>query len=205
MSSSLGINVHGWVDDKYWFSRGGMNFEALRNPTTVYLERNEVPAAIRSLYNSFVATYYPDPNVFTEEFHQWVHGAGPFYKTADEARFVNHLRAMLVREEGGVLWLAAGVPSRWLAAGKKIEVNGAPTYFGPASYTIDATGSSVTARVVLPTRNKFQTAWLVLRLPGGMSFRAVEIDGKSWQDFDAHAQRIRLPMTNKPIQVDVHF
>lgn len=205
MSSTLGINVHGWVDDKYWFSQGSMNFEALRNPTVVYLERNEIPAAIRTHYNSFVATYYPAPNVFTEEYHQWVHGAGPFYKTADEARFVNHLRAMLIREEGDVLWLAAGVPSRWLAAGEKIEVHDAPTYFGPVSYRIDATGSSVNARVVLPTRNQFQTAWLVLRLPGAISFRSVEIDGKPWQDFSAEAQRIRLPMINKPIQISVHF
>ena len=60
MSSSLGLNVHGWVDDKFWFSRGGMVFQAnLQNPTLTYLRRNEVPAAIRNLYNDFVACYYP--------------------------------------------------------------------------------------------------------------------------------------------------
>ena len=38
MSSSLGLNVHGWVDDEYWFSRGGMVFQAnLQNPTLIYL------------------------------------------------------------------------------------------------------------------------------------------------------------------------
>jgi hypothetical protein len=205
VSSSLGINVHGWVDEKYWFSQGGINFEALRATTTVYLERNEIPAAIRSLYNSFVATYYPEPNLFTEEIHQWVHGSGPFYKSADEARFVNHLRATLVREDGDVLWLAAGVPRRWLAPGEKIEVNDASTYFGPVSYKIDATDSTVNTKVTLPTRNKFSTAWLVLRLPDGAGFKSVEIDGKPWHDFDSATQRIRLPITNQPMQVSVRF
>ena len=86
MSSSLGLNVHGWVDDKLWFSRGGMVFQAnLQNPTLTYLRRNEVPAAIRNLYNDFVACYYPSVNAFTEEYHQWRSPSGPFYKIPDEA------------------------------------------------------------------------------------------------------------------------
>ncbi len=205
VSAPLGINVHGWVDPQYWFSQGGINFESLRNTVMAYLKRNEIPAAIRSHYNSFVATYYPVPNVFTEEIHQWVHGAGPFYKTADEARFVNHLRGMLVREDGDTLWLAAGTPTRWLEAGKKIEVNNAPTYFGPVSYTIEGSDSSVHARVILPSRNAIKNPWLVLRLPGGAHFQSVELDGKPWQDFDAATQRIRLPVTNKPIDVSVRY
>jgi hypothetical protein len=60
------------VDDEFWFSRGGMIFEAnYQNPISVYLPRNEVPAAIRHLYNIFVSCYYPDVNVFTEEYRQW--------------------------------------------------------------------------------------------------------------------------------------
>jgi hypothetical protein len=78
LSSSMGLNVHGWVDDQYWFSRGGMVFQAnLQNPVLTYLRRHEIPAAIRNLYNDFVACYYPDVDAFTEEYHQWVHGSGP--------------------------------------------------------------------------------------------------------------------------------
>jgi len=36
-----------------------------------------VPAAIRNLYNDFVACYYPDVNVFTEEYRQWRSPSGP--------------------------------------------------------------------------------------------------------------------------------
>jgi hypothetical protein len=117
LSSGMGMNVHGMTEDRYWFSQGGMVFQAnLVNPIPVYLRRHEVSAAIRTLYNDFVSCFYPDVNVFTEEYHQWGHGSGPFYKTPDEARFVHRMRDMLVLEEGDILWLAAGAPRRWVIA-----------------------------------------------------------------------------------------
>jgi len=206
MSSSLGLHVHGWVDDEYWFSRGGMVFQAnLQNPILAYLRRNETPAAIRNLYNDFVACYYPDVNVFTEEFHQWKSPSGPFYKTPDEAKFVNRLRDSLVREDGDALWLAAGVPRRWLAPGEKIELRGAPTYFGPVSYRLGGNADGAEATVELPTRNPIRTAWLVVRAPEGKRIHAVEVDGKPWSDFDPAAERIRLPIQPGAIKVDVRF
>jgi hypothetical protein len=97
MSEPLGLHVHGWVDEDLWFSRGGMVFQAnLQNPIRAYLRRGEARAAIRSLYNNFVACYYPAVNVFTEEFRQWRSPSGPFYKVPDEARFVHRLRDLLV-------------------------------------------------------------------------------------------------------------
>lgn len=206
MSTSLGLNVHGWVDDAYWFSRGGMVFQAnLQNPLLVYLRRNEIPAAIRNLYNDFVACHYPGVNVFTEEFKQWGAPSGPFYKVPDEAKFVNRLRDTLVREEGETLWLAVGIPRRWLAPGEKIELRNAPTYFGPVSYRIEAGESSLHARVELPRRNPYRTAWLGLRLPGCKKIRSVNINGKPWQDFDAAQERIRLPLDTGPIEITVTF
>jgi hypothetical protein len=204
MSSTLKLNVHGWVDDKYWFSRGGMIFEPGRNPVQIYLPRNEIPAAIRSIYNGFVVLYYPDLNAVAEEFHEWGHASSPV-KTSDEARRVNDLRQMLVREDGDTLWLAGGTPRRCLAPGKKIEVRKIPTYFGPVSYTIQSSASSAEAWVELPTRNRFRTACLVIRAPQGKRVRAVEIDGKPWKDFDASAERIRLPVRLNPIHVSAHF
>jgi hypothetical protein len=206
MSTSLGLHVHGWVDDKYWFSRGGMVFQAnLQNPILTYLRRNEVLAAIRNLYNDFVSCYYPAVNVFTEEYRQWRSPSGPFYKVPDEAKFVNRLRDSLIREEGDTLWLAAGVPRRWFAPGEKIEMRAAPTYFGPVSYRTRASASGVEAEVELPKRNLPRTVWLVIRAPDGKQLRAVEIDGKTWKDFDAAGERIRLPLDRPAIKVSAHF
>ena len=206
MSSSLGLNVHGWVDDNLWFSRGGMVFQAnLQNPTLTYLRRNEVPAAIRNLYNDFVACYYPDVNAFTEEFRQWRSPSGPFYKIPDEAKFVNRVRDLLVREDGDTLWLAAGIPRRWLAPGEKVEVREAPTYFGPVTYRLDGNAGGVNACVTLPIRNPASTIWLVLRVPGGDHLRSVELGGKPWKDFDPITQRIRLPMRTGEIRIRARF
>jgi hypothetical protein len=206
LSSSMGVNVHGWVDDQYWFSRGGMVFQAnLQNPVLPYLHRHEIPAATRNLYNDFVACYYPDVNAFTEEYHQWVHGSGPFYKIPDEARFVNRVREALALEEGGSLWLASGTPRRWLAPGQKISVHEMATYFGPLSYEMEGARGQVNATVQLPSRNPYKDAWLAVRVPGGRPLTSVEIDGQPWKDFDAARQWVRLPHKSGEMKVVVHF
>lgn len=206
LSEPWGINVHGWASEKYWFSRGGMVFQAnLINPILVYLRRNEIPAAIRNLYNDFVACHYPGANAFTEEYHQWVHASGPFYKISDEAQFVHSIRNLLVLEKGDTLWLLEGIPRRWLTPGKQIELNNAPTYFGPVSCRIKSGESSVTAEVKLPSRNPYRTAYLVVRYPGNKLIRSVDIDGKSWHDYDPAAQRIRLPSKTETMRIRVSF
>jgi hypothetical protein len=206
MSSSLGLNVHGWVDDNLWFSQGGMVFQAnLQNPISTYLRRNEVPAALRNLYNDFVACYYPTVNVFTEEYHLWRSPSGPFYKVPDEAKFVNRVRDLLVREEGDTLWLAAGTPRRWLAPGETIKVREGPSYFGPVSYGLEAQEDGVEAHVTLPRRNPPKTAWLVLRAPVGKHVRSVEVDGRKWTDFDSGLERIRLPIQAGEIHIRARY
>jgi len=206
LSSSMGLNVHGWVDDQYWFSQGGMVFQAnLQNPVLTYLRRHETPAAIRNLYNDFVACYYPDASSFTEEYHQWVHGSGPFYKVPDEARFVNRVRDALALEEDGSLWLASGAPQRWLAPGQKIQVHGLATYFGPLSYQIQGARDQVNATVQLPSRSPYKDAWLVVRVPEAKRLASVEIDGKPWKDFDATRQWVHLPRKTGEMKVTVRF
>jgi hypothetical protein len=206
MSTSLGLNVHGWVDDEYWFSRGGMVFEAnLHNPILPYLYRNEIPAAIRNFYNDFVACRYRDVNAFTEEYRQWVHASGPFYKASEEMRSVYWLRNMLLLEDGDTLLLAPGIPRAWLAPGKRIELRDAPSYFGPVSYKLEPGNQGVEAGITLPSRNPYKTAWFVVRAPDGKKINSVTIDGKPWTEFDASAERIRLPVRTEPMTISVRF
>jgi len=206
ISSPFGLNVHGWVDDKYWFSRGGWVWEAnIQNTILPYLRRHEVAAAIRNLYNDFASHCYTDVDAFTEEYRGWGRGSGPFYKNSDELRFLNWLRDTLVLEDGETLWLAPGAPRRWLAAGQKIEVRQAPTYFGPVTYRIEGTSMGVEADVELPTRNQYSKAWLVVRAPDGKRIRTVEIDGKTSQDFDARSERIRIPVKAGPTHISVRY
>jgi hypothetical protein len=207
LTSGMGLNVHGLTDDKYWFSQGGMVFQAnLQNPILVYLKRHEIPAAIRGIYDNFVACLYPDVNAFTEEYHQWRFGSGPFYKIPDEARFVNRLRDMLALEDGDTLWLAGGTPRRWLESKEEIRVDHLVTYFGPVSYTVRA-GSEpglIDADVQIPTRNPAHTVWLVVRTPSA-HIRSVTINGSAWTKIDAAHEAIELPPDQGPLKIQVRY
>ena len=139
LSSAGGFNVHGFTDDAYWFSQGGLVFQPnLQNPALVYLHRREIPAAIRTMYNGFFSCLYPEVHTLTEEYREWKHASGPFYKSPDEARFVNRLRDALVLEVGDELWLAVGTPRRWLASGPGVRVDRLNSYFGPLGYSLAA-------------------------------------------------------------------
>jgi hypothetical protein len=204
MSEPLGLNVHGWVDEDLWFSRGGMVFQAnLQNPVRAYVRRGEARAAIRDLYNNFVACSYPAVNVFTEEYHEWRSASGPFYKVPDEAKFVHRLRDMLVTEYAGGLLLAAATPERWLSPGQEISANNAPTAYGPMSYQLRGGPGEVRATVELPQRNPYRDAWLVIRVPGSRPIASVAIDGRPWTDLDTTRTRIRLPKAKARMEIVV--
>jgi hypothetical protein len=204
LSSGLGISVHGIVDDAFWFSQGGMVFQAnLQNPILAYLKRHEIPAAIRSLYNNFVSCFYPEVNIFTEEYRMWRHASGPFYKSPDEARFVHRLRDVLVREEGETLWLASGTPRRWLETPEGISVERLITHFGPVSYSLKPTGQPgvLEAGIELPSQRPAAKAYLVARVPKGR-IRAVAVNGKPWTRIDAQREAIELPPGSSLVRIE---
>jgi len=207
LSSGMGMNVHGMTDDRYWFSQGGMVFQAnLVNPVPAYLRLHETSAAIRDLYNDFVACFYPQVNVFTEEFHQWRHGSGPFYKTPDEARFTHRLRDTLALEDGDTLWLAPGAPRRWLASSDGIRVDRLQTFFGPVSYNLHAGSETgvIEGEVTLPNVRAPKTAWLVVRPPSGR-IQSVTLDGKPWTKIDRALEAVELPASAAPMRIEVRY
>ncbi|HVT91324.1 MAG TPA: hypothetical protein VHD76_00660 [Bryobacteraceae bacterium] len=207
LSSGMGMNIHGITDDRLWFSQGGMVFQAnLVNPIQVYLRRHEAKAAIRNLYNDFVSCLYPDVNLFTEEYHQWRHGSGPFYKISDESRFVNRVRDALVFEDGNELWLASGAPSRWLASKEGIRVTALQTFFGPVSYSLHAGAREgvVKGVVDLPVRNAPARAWLAARTPSGR-IRSVMVNGKPWTRIDRARSAVELPLDEGKLELEIQY
>jgi len=89
------------VPDRDWFSRGGITLQPnLVNIPVLYLQRDQVPQALRAFYNTFAASYYPDVAAFTEWVPTFGIGGGPFFKTSDEAGFLAWLRFFPIREDG---------------------------------------------------------------------------------------------------------
>ena len=208
LSSSLGQHIHGVVDDEYWFSRGGMVFQPnLQNPIQSYLLRNEIPAAIRSIYNSMVSCLYPDVNAFTEEYRRWSVGSGPMYKIPDEARFVNRVCDLLVLESGNELWLAPGTPRYWLEPGKSIKLNNTATIFGNVSYELKCgtKSNTIEALINLPENNTAEKVRLFVRAPLGKQIKSVQLNGKKWNNWDAEKEAIILPKEMSKINVLISY
>lgn len=206
LSTSMNLNTHGWVDDEYWFSRGGMVFQAnLQNPVSVYLDRNETKAAIRSLYNNFTSLFYPDVIALSEEYRMWEHASGPFYKCPDEARVVNQIIDFLIEEKDNEVWLGNGIPEYWLEPGQKVGLNGIYTRFGKYSYTL-APGkepNTIVASISLP--ENCPKTLLFVHDPFQKPILSVIINGKEWLDWDAGQKVITLPQNQKSVDVLVKY
>jgi len=90
------------------------------------------------------------------------------------------LRWMLVYEDADAdrLHLARAVPTDWLLSGRPVAIDGAPTRWGPAGFSLtdDADGRTIRGEVRMPARPPAET-WLHLRLPRGRRIHAIAIDG----------------------------
>lgn len=208
LSSSLDQNIHGIVDDEYWFSRGGMVFQPnLQNPIQAYLLRNELYAAVRNIYNSMVSCLYPDVNAFTEEFHGWGTGSGPMYKVPDEARFLTRVTDMLILETKDELWLAPGTPKYWLEPGKVISLFNSATSFGNVSYELKygTRHNTIEASINLPGKISGKIVKLFVHAPFEKPIKSVLLNGEVWNNWDRNREIIVLPTREKTIHVQVFY
>jgi hypothetical protein len=115
------------------------------------------------------------------------------------------LRHMLVREEADELLLAQAVPQHWLADGKQVKVENAPTRFGAVSYTIDSHVSDGRIVVTLdpPKRTPPKAVVLYLRHPAGKPIKAATANGKPVAGFDAGA--VTLKELKGPTTVEIRY
>jgi hypothetical protein len=130
---------------------------------------------------------------------------------ASNAAFLATLRLMLVRErrdgDGDPvgLELAFATPRTWLNAGRRVVVSGAPTSFGPVSFTLEALESSVHARVTVPERAHPRRLRLRLRLPRGRHVSSVTLDGRPFTRFNRRTATLDLSGRRGTLELVVGF
>ena len=92
------------------------------------------------------------------------------------ADYRNLLRNMMVREEGDTLHLLSAVSPEWIAKGKSIRVERAPSYFGPVDFALEMpeAGSAV---LHLHTSFQVPPQKLVMHLPWFMEASYIAADG----------------------------
>lgn len=185
------LNDH--EDNLYREALGIANEPIYNQQATAYLLRDDPKAAIRVFY-SFMAGAFSH-TVFEPVEHRWTHGQyfGP--PSTDGAWFELY-RNMLVHErDDGSLILGMATPRAWLADGKRIDIEGCPTYFGTLSMTIvsQAGAGQIRASVALQSGKPPTELIVRFRHPEDKPIRAVSVNGRPWTDFDVGKEWIRIP------------
>jgi hypothetical protein len=96
--------------------------------------------------------------------------------------------------ESETLWLGKGVPREWLQDGKTTSISGVTTRWGKVSFAITSRFNAgiVDADVELPAAFPATTV-VRLRAPGQEKMKAVSLNGKPWEQFNAETETITIP------------
>jgi hypothetical protein len=140
-------------------------------------------------------------SVFEPVEHRWTHGQY-FGPPSTDGAWCELFRNMLVREvDDHTLLLAQATPRKWLEDGLKIEVQKAPTYFGPVSFHMEsrAREGKLLATIEFERPSRPQSLLIRFRHPEGKPIRSVTLDGQDWQDFDTGKEWVRIesPQRNR--------
>jgi hypothetical protein len=147
-------------------------------------------ASVAPLENTYGRTMYLPPNSGTN------------------AGFLETLRLMLVHEtrdrRGAAtgLELAFATPRPWLAQGRKILVRGAPTSFGPVSFSIERSAARVRVNVDPPSAHSAFALRLRLRLPTRDRIARVRF-GTTSVPYDGRSGTIELSGRRGHLELDV--
>jgi hypothetical protein len=107
---------------------------------------------------------------------------------------------MLVLEDSDaeILYLAKGVPREWVASGKLIQIQKAPTRWGRVSFSlIKKEDKSVVGHVELTGATTPKELHFKLRLPAGMSLERVTLNGESAPLAGVHGDTVRIQTKGK--------
>jgi hypothetical protein len=196
------IDPCGWLasamlhdhEDNLFLNQWGMANEPVYNMQgTVYLYRDEPEAAIRTFYSMMACAF--SHHQLTPLEHRWAWGQYYMPPSTDGAWFELY-RNMLLNEliGEGTLFIGQAVPRAWLADGKRLAVEGAPTYFGPVNLQIESTAATggITAKVEFTGDRRPRTLVVRLRHPNKKLLRSVTVNGADWPDFDAAKEWVRI-------------
>lgn len=146
---------------------------------------------------------------------------GEYYRTSylspssfNNSWFLLMLRLMLIYEAEGEtgapaeLHLAYSTPRGWLAQGKQIRVEKAPTLFGELDYLIasEIDNGKINVTVTMPSRvNVAKRTSIRLRTPGKRRIERVELNGEVHRAFDADQETIDLTGKRGILQLTVFY
>jgi hypothetical protein len=189
------LNDH--EDNLFYRGWGMANEPVYTQQATAYLLRDEVKPAIRAFYSMMACAF--SHSVFEPVEHRWAWGQY-FGPPSTDGAWFELFRRMLVHElDDDTLLLLQATPRRWLEDGKRIEVERAPTYYGPLKMIIDSHAASgqIRANIELSARKRPGLLLVRLRHPQGKPIKAVTLNGRNWTDFDPNKEWVRIVKPNR--------
>ena len=193
-----------------WFWNGIAGLAKASAVAQIHLRRDDVPCFLRFWVNNYAAFVQPHGGL-TEGSSLKGYASAPTDKPSGDlgttAWFMENFRNLLVMEEGPSLWLARAIPRAWLEQGKKVSVNNAPTHFGTVAYEIvsDVDNGKITATVEMPARKTPASVILRFRHPTAAPIRSVEVNGKSWKEFNKDKETIELKGLTGAVAVTARY
>lgn len=169
------------------------------------LQRDEVKRVILGLYTSLAYGMSRDTYAGVEVTH---------LRTGDNEATLPHLysgtqqllllRNLLLRENGDALWIGQAIPRPWLADGKEVRVEDAPTFFGKVSYSIRSTAAArqMTVELDPPIDLPPRLIYLRLRHPANRAISKVTIDGAEYREFTRDTVTLTKLREHAVIQVN---
>ena len=165
-----------------------------------WLERGEIEKALLTFYSVLGLAIDRQTLGAVERFSIHDQRFAPYYMNGSaNSRIVGMIRGSLILEKDLALRLLAGVPRRWLEAGKKITVQDAITYFGKMDLLVESRVDQQKILVELDLQKdqpeRLRTITLRIPHPGKQSLKQVIVNGKPWKNFDQEKGIIELQPT----------
>ncbi|HEV2328866.1 MAG TPA: hypothetical protein VGY56_08785 [Verrucomicrobiae bacterium] len=162
------------------------------------LEMGRVEEFLRILYTLTSASISHETLTTTE----WGPNVQPHVHSISS--FIRMFRAMFIQERGGGLYLLQGIPRRWLEQGKRIQINEAPSWYGPMSLDCQSSVDSGSIDLRLQFAEQVNVPiHLKLRLPQGLQIKSCMINGRAETSRDGEWITIAKPERKMRLKIQV--
>jgi hypothetical protein len=190
------LNDH---EDNLFLNGWGMaNEPAYNQQGYAYLFADNPKAAIRTFYSMMACAF--SHTVYEAVEHRW--GANQYFcPPSTDAAWFELYRNMLIREaDDGALLLLQATPRVWLADGKKISIQRAPTCFGPVDLNVESHAAQgfIAAEVHLSPERPPTALQIRFRHPEGKPLRSVTVNDQAWSNFDPKMESVKIERPAAP-------
>ncbi len=205
MNPPYGYYIHD--PELEWYDRGGFSIQPnLLAGLIPYLDRGKPELYIWMFFNAWCSCYREEINAMVEHpmpvlgYSNAVH-----FKTSDQANAMKWLVYMYVYAVEDTLHFGRAIPREWLSEGNEIGADGVATEFGRVAVRYSSKGSRISAELKLDLRRQPGRMLVRFRHPEGKAIRAVTVNRRRHEQFDADRGDVDITGLNGTVTVNATY